>query len=57
MADRQSHRLVGEHSGTLSSEGAGFISQNRAKNRAHIGLIFIRWTETRLQINANVKII
>lgn len=29
-------------------------AQNRAKKRMHIGLLFVRWTKTRLKVDAYV---
>ncbi len=44
------HLATKSHTG-LSGIGGG---QNRAKRRANIGLIFIRWTKAQLQMNANI---
>lgn len=59
-ADRHRQRLAGEHSTKpLAAKRPNITSavgkdRNRVRERLNIGFTFIRWAETRLQINYNV---
>lgn len=52
-------RKAGKHNGVFSSYGASYLHHHlvKIKHKLKIGHAFIRWLQTRLQINANVVLI